>query len=283
MASSRTLINGTGYDIKKGRTLINGTGYDIKKGRTLIGGTGYDISFTTPLGELLAGASVFTNYNNARREFIVLHQGNPDSSIYDDSCNGTWLCIKDIYDKRYYNNAQGIGNHYADSAINYDLNNTYLNLFDAAMQSMIKQVKIPYRTNGYKHVGEEMHGANGLLTKLFLLSANEINWTQGEASSDGDTSMLEDLPTDGACLSYFSGCAYSDQKRVSLLDGVDTSWGLRTPVIDNDDGDKYAYTVNTSGSPSYWTTTIRDFEGIRFAFILPPDTQIDDSFNIVVP
>lgn len=41
----RTLIDGTGYNIKGGRTLVNGTGYDIKKGRTLISGTGYDIIF----------------------------------------------------------------------------------------------------------------------------------------------------------------------------------------------------------------------------------------------
>lgn len=43
--AQRTLINGTGYNVKGGRTLINGTGYAIKKGRTLIGGTGYDILF----------------------------------------------------------------------------------------------------------------------------------------------------------------------------------------------------------------------------------------------
>lgn len=41
----RTLINGTGYNVKAGRTLINGTGYAIKKGRTLINGTGFNISF----------------------------------------------------------------------------------------------------------------------------------------------------------------------------------------------------------------------------------------------
>ena len=45
MMVQRTLIDGTGYNIKGGRTLVNGTGYDIKKGRTLIGGTGYDIIF----------------------------------------------------------------------------------------------------------------------------------------------------------------------------------------------------------------------------------------------
>ena len=41
--ASRTLVNGTGYDIKNGRTLVNGTGYSIRKGRTLVNGTGYDI------------------------------------------------------------------------------------------------------------------------------------------------------------------------------------------------------------------------------------------------
>lgn len=43
--AGRTLINGTGYQIKGGLTLVNGTGYAIKKGRTLVNGTGYDISF----------------------------------------------------------------------------------------------------------------------------------------------------------------------------------------------------------------------------------------------
>lgn len=42
----KTLIGGTGYEIKGGRTLIGGTGYDIKSGRTLVGGTGYDIKFS---------------------------------------------------------------------------------------------------------------------------------------------------------------------------------------------------------------------------------------------
>ncbi len=41
----RTLVGGTGYDIRKGRILVGGTGYDIKKGRTLVNGTGYDIPF----------------------------------------------------------------------------------------------------------------------------------------------------------------------------------------------------------------------------------------------
>ena len=95
----KTLIGGTTYDIKSGRTLIGGTGYDIKKGRTLIDGTGYDITFATSISELPVGTSVYADYNGVRTEFIVIQQGNPDPAIYDDSCNGTWLLIKDIFEK----------------------------------------------------------------------------------------------------------------------------------------------------------------------------------------
>ena len=40
----KTLIDGTGYDVKAGKCLVGGTAYAVKKGRTLIDGTGYDIS-----------------------------------------------------------------------------------------------------------------------------------------------------------------------------------------------------------------------------------------------
>lgn len=42
--TNKTLIGGTGYDLKGGSPLINGTKYSLKKGRALIDGTGYDIS-----------------------------------------------------------------------------------------------------------------------------------------------------------------------------------------------------------------------------------------------
>lgn len=42
--TNKTLIGGTGYDVKAGKCLVGGTAYTLKKGRTLVGGTGYDIS-----------------------------------------------------------------------------------------------------------------------------------------------------------------------------------------------------------------------------------------------
>ena len=93
----KTLISGTAYSVTGGRELIGGTGYGCKAGKTLIGGTAFDVPFVAgiPIGNLAVGSVVALNIGN----FIVVHQGKP-GAIYDDSCNGTWLLMKDIYEKR---------------------------------------------------------------------------------------------------------------------------------------------------------------------------------------
>ena len=45
------------------------------------------------------GSTVKLKVDGALKEFLVVHQGKP-SSIYDDSCNGTWLLMKDCYVSR---------------------------------------------------------------------------------------------------------------------------------------------------------------------------------------
>lgn len=41
--ATKTLINGTAYEIKGGKTLVGGTAYKIECGKTLVGGTAYEI------------------------------------------------------------------------------------------------------------------------------------------------------------------------------------------------------------------------------------------------
>ena len=43
------------------------------------------------------GSTVKLKVNGTAREFLVVHQGKP-SSLYDESCNGTWLLMKDCYE-----------------------------------------------------------------------------------------------------------------------------------------------------------------------------------------
>lgn len=44
----------------------------------------------TTLGSKAVGSVVKIKENGTRVNYLVVHQGKP-SSIYDESCNGTWL------------------------------------------------------------------------------------------------------------------------------------------------------------------------------------------------
>ena len=112
---------------------------------------------STQLGSMSVGSTVKLNLGGSPRDFLVVHQGLP-SSMYDSSCNGTWLLLKDIYTTRMWDNS----NHdYRNSSIHSYLNETFLNLFDANIKNAIKQVKIPYH-NSDGTEGSVAEGANGL-------------------------------------------------------------------------------------------------------------------------
>lgn len=259
-------VSGTGYDLKGGKPLIGGTAYAIKKGRMLKGGTGYDISLLsgTPISELPVGSTIKIAVNGTLRDFLIVHQGLP-SSMYDESCNGTWLLMKDIYEKRQWNSSAS--NSYEASTIHNYLNSTFLGLFDSNIKDAIKQVKIPYRKNGGRG-GTNQSGANGLLCKIFLLSGYEVGWT----SSDDRY-----FPQDGAKLAYFTASSAGNSKRIAYLDGSATSWWLRSPYTSNTDS---VFQIYSSGN--YGDTSASGSRGIRPALILPSDTRVSDDGTIVV-
>lgn len=210
------------------------------------------------------GSTVKLKVNGTAKEFIVVHQGKP-SSLYDDSCNGTWLLMKDIYEQRQWHSSDV--NKLESSTIHSYLNSTFLNLFDSNIKDAIKQVKIPYRKNGGSG-GTNQSGANGLSCKIFLLSGYEVGWT----SSDNQY-----FPQDGAKLSYFeSGTGTSaNNKRIAKLNGSAAFWWLRSPYTNGtgrvwrvlSDGD----CLNNLASVSY---------GIRPALILPSTLLVSDDGTV---
>ncbi len=94
------------------------------------------------LGTKAVGSIVKIKVNGASKDFIVVQQGNPNTSTYDSSCNGTWLLMKDIYTTSTFGN----NNSYKDSSIHTYLNGTFYNLIDSNIRAAIKQVKIRTRT-----------------------------------------------------------------------------------------------------------------------------------------
>ena len=214
----------------------------------------------TPIGSLAVGATVKLNVNSTPWEFLIVHQGLP-STLYDASCDGTWLLMKDIYEKRAWNSSKS--NRYKTSTVNTWLNGDFLGLFDGDIQSAIKQVKIPYCIGGgYSEVNS---GANGLSCKVFLLSGPEVGWT---------TSDNKYFPVDGAKLDYFIASSGGNSKRIAYRSGSAAVWGLRSPQTSRTDG---VWNVRTDGSYNYDEGYYASNSyGIRPAIILPPDFIVMD-------
>ena len=217
------------------------------------------------LSSKAVGSIVKLNVGGVAKNFIVVHQGRP-SSLYDTSCDGTWLLMEDCYESKRWHSSNV--NDYANSEIRSYLNSTFLNLFDANIKSAIKQVKLPYRA-GSGYGTTITSGANGLSTKIFLLSGPEVNWTSSTHSY---------IPNDGACLSYFSGCATTDAKRIAKLNGSAVGWWLRSPYCNSGLGATNALRVRTDGG---WDGGhCSNSCGIRPALVLPSSLLVSDDGSV---
>lgn len=216
------------------------------------------------LGAKAVGSIVKIKVNGASKDFIVVQQGNPNTSTYDDSCNGTWLLMKDIYEKRQWNSSNT--NDYANSTIHSYLNSTFLNLLEPNIKRAIKQVKLPYR-KGSGSSETVTSGSNGLSAKIFLLSAAETSFSHAYMPSG-----------EGTELAYFKGCAddSSDSKRVAYFGRFADFWWLRSPSCSG--YSNYALYVGSDGglddylSPSSY--------GIRPAFVLPSTLLVSDDGTV---
>lgn len=214
----------------------------------------------TRASDLEIGQTIKLNLNGTPWDWLVVHQGLP-SSIYDASCDGTWLLLKDIYEKRQWNSTYS--NVLETSTIQSYLNEDFLNLFDGNVKGAINQVKIPYRKNGGSG-GTDQILANGLSAKIFLLSGYEVGFTTSDSTF---------LPQDGAKLSYFeSGASTSAKnKRIAKLNDSASEWWLRSPSKFNP-YDPYYVSIEggfgaSNASYSY---------GIRPALILPSNFIVSE-------
>lgn len=216
------------------------------------------------LSSKAVGSIVKIKVNGTLRDFIVVQQGKP-SSIYDESCNGTWLLMKDLYESRQWHSSNV--NDYANSTIRSYLNSTFLNLIDEQIRNQIKQVKIPYRPGS----GTSMtvnSGANGLSAKIFLLSNIEV----------GGQTDWSYMPHDGARLAYFEyGTGTSaNNKRLAYLNGSAAHWWLRSPHTDNS---SIAWYVNSNGLSRNAGNCSFSY-GVRPALILPSTLLVSDDGSV---
>ena len=215
------------------------------------------------LGTKAVGSIVKIKVNGASKDFIVVQQGNPNTSTYDSSCAGTWLLMKDIYTTSTFGN----NNSYKDSSIHTYLNGTFYNLIDSNIRAAIKQVKIPHQ-NGTGSGGSLATGSNGLSTKVFLLSGYEVGWTTSDNSY---------FPKDGVRLAYFGNSSGGNSKRIAYNGSSAAIWWLRSPSTYVDGG---VWLVSADGSVS--NNWYGNSYGVRPAFILPSTLVVSDDGTVSV-
>lgn len=209
------------------------------------------------------GSTIKLKVNGSAKDFIVVHQGKP-SSVYDDSCNGTWLLMKDVYENRQWHSSNT--NDYANSTIHSYLNSTFLNLFESNIKNAIKRVKLPYR-KGSGTSTTVTSGSNGLSAKIFLLSATETSFNFSSYMPSGE----------GAELAYFKGCAdnSSDSKRVAYLNGSATVWWLRSPSCSS-----FSRALYVVSNGDWYGDVCSSSCGIRPALILPSTLLVSDDGTV---
>lgn len=125
-------------------------------------------------------------------------------------------------------------------------------------------MKIPYRHGGGSG-GADQSGANGLFTKVFLLSGYEVGWTTATDNTYP--------PADGALLSYFG-----THGRLAYEDGSARGYWLRSPYV----GNKYVYVVNDVGNCVIVVVSSSAVYPIRPAFIVPSDIIVSGDGTIQV-
>lgn len=254
----KTLIDGTGYEIKSGRVLIAGTGYDIKKGRTLIDGTGYDIKFSVPVGELDEGSIIKINESGSPVEFYVAKHN------YESGLNGvgrTLVVRKNCCDDLVIY-SEGQGNYYTgdpnykNSALRTWLNTTYYSKLDSFVQQIISTTKYPCINSQYDSTAFDEN-------RVFTLSLSEFGYTH--------TSGEYAAPVEGTALPIASILRAATYKG-----GACEQW-TRTRALQYSE----VYYLKTSGDYTHTGPAYDRKKGARPVFTLPATAEVDSDFILI--
>ena len=217
------------------------------------------------IGTKAVGSIVKIKINGVLTDFIIVHQGLP-GAMYDSSCDGTWVLMKDCYTQRAWNTTNY--NNYSSSDINAYLNGAWLNLVETNVKNQVKKVKIPWSDPESSY--QIYSGANGLSCRVFLLSAYEVGITVVNSST---TPFI-----DGAKLACFDSGqdTNANNKRIAYYDATARDWWLRTPCDRYKQESLYIRRTGQGGnSPASHSNFVRP------AFILPKTLTIGDDGQLV--
>ena len=212
------------------------------------------------LSDLPVGSLLKINESGVPQQYIIVHQGNPNTSIYDSSCNGTWILRKNVVSSM----AWEFGN-YSSSPIHSYLNGSFLATFDSDTQSNILQIKIPYAESYDSSTINAL--ANGLSTKIFIPAVKELGIVQYPLSTEQST-----IPDEGAVLSYFD---YPNGSDLYLSRSTNSEWWTRSLFLSTA---RYVIYVHSTGEITA-SENCTNSSGVRPAMIINSDTLVSSSVD----
>ena len=200
------------------------------------------------LGETAVGDVVYMRVSGVYTPFRVLHKGAPGSN-YDSSFNGGVILCLDYGAQPFVTQAVsdpgGAKCNYANSYMHRALHQIWLPRLDAAMQALIKEVRLPYRTDTDSSPYVVADGAQGLSAKVWLPSLKETVRT-----AVYETGLANAYVAEGALMDYWADLSVSGfTKWAYKSGGMDAGWATRTPNVgyENDSRERYFYRVRQDG------------------------------------
>lgn len=253
---SAYIITGEARSVSKMYIGVDGKARQVKKAYIGVDGAAklwYQLG--SPLGNLAVGSTVKIAVGGKDYDWLVVHQGLP-GSMYDASCNGTWLLMKDIYTKMVFDSNSNL---FVNSSLLQYLNTTFHDAIDANVQKLIKVATIPYIAQNNTSAAS----SGNLRAWVFLLSMTEVGFVDTASSN---------MPIEGAALSYFNS-----RNKIAYFGEEAAAWWSRTPyAVFNRD----AWYIESNGDSAF--SDVRFFScGVRPCMILPQDALVDDTGHII--
>lgn len=254
---SAYIITGEARSVSKMYIGVDGKARQVEKAYIGVNGAAklwYQLG--TPLGNLAVGSTVKIAVGGKDYDWLVVHQGLP-GSMYDTSCDGTWLLMLGIYAKTAFD---GSTNLFVKSSILNYLNIEFHDAIDANVRNLIKVATIPYIAQNYT----DGASSGGLRAWVFLLSMTEVGFV---------APSYENMPIEGAELSYFNG-----HSRKAYFNGTAAEWWSRTPLSTSS---RDVWYVDKNGDKSNTDVRFTASYGVRPCMILPQDALVDDTGHII--
>lgn len=223
------------------------------------------------LGSLPVGTIIKLNEKSIAQNYLIVHQGIP-SSLYDVSCNGTWILRNDILVKRVLGKDTKYTNIF--NTTNSVFNDVLSPSLDQSILSHIKEIKIPYCVGGEDYTGTSIYtvnsGENGYPCKMFILSGHEVGFNNIYPGY---------FPVEGAKLDYFveGQSSESNNLRISHFNGSPETYATRTRAYPNGNT---MWQVEYNGDSTYGYSNLEI--GIRPAMVMDSNLIVDDNGNIIV-